>query len=59
MKEKCFHRDVWLYGMFLQSCILQILMLKNLTVRWLIEKRTLLEENNLFLLLRVYELVMF
>ena len=31
---------------------------KNLTVRWLIENRTLLGEKNLFSLLRVYELVM-
>ena len=34
-------------------------MLKDLKVRWLIEKTTLLEEKNLFSLLRVYELVIF
>ena len=32
-------------------------MLKDLTVRWWIEKTTLLEEKNLFSLLRVYEQV--
>ena len=37
------------------------LMLEDPTVRWLIEekKTTLLEENNLFSLLRVYEQVVF
>ena len=34
-------------------------MLKDLTAIWLIEKTTLLEEKNLFSLLRVYEQVMF
>ena len=35
-------------------------MLKDLTVRWLIEKKTtLLDEKNLFSLLRVYEQVVF
>ena len=40
-------------------CRLEFKMLKDLTVRWLIEKKTLLEEKNLFSLLRVYKLVMF
>ena len=47
------------YGMFLHHELKKTL--KDLTVRWLIEKNTttLLEEKNFFSLLRVYEQVLF
>ena len=58
MKEKImfFIMMYCCYGIFLQS-IKKDLMLKDPTVRWLIE--TLLEEKNLFSLLMVYEQVVF
>ena len=62
MKEKnqVFHHDVLLlWNVFAVLNLKIFVMLKDLTVRWLIEKTTLLEEKNLFSLLGVYKLVMF
>ena len=48
------------YGIFCSHELKKELMLKYPTVRWLIEKRTtLLDEKNLFSLLRVYDQVVF
>ena len=58
-KNHIFHCDVLLLWNVFADLNLSILMNKDLTVRWLIEKPTLLEEKNLFSLLRVYEQGMF